>query len=291
MNPFDIPHDLLAELVRRALREDIGDGDRTVMTLIPAQAHAHARIITREAAVIAGAPVAAAVFAAVDPTLTVQVLVAEGDHVAANTPLLTLSGNARSILMGERVALNLMQRMCGIATHTAAFVAAVAGLPARILDTRKTTPGLRVLEKYAVRMGGGMNHRFGLYDAIMIKDNHLALLRGQGLSLSAIVQQAQDRTSPFVVVEVEVESVEQALEAADAGADIILLDNMPPDQMREAVGLLGGRVPLEASGGITLATIRAVAESGVDYISVGGLTHSVRSIDLSLELEAVQGIT
>lgn len=285
MNPFDIPHDLLDELVRRALREDIGDGDRTVMTLIPADAHAQAHIITREAAVIAGAPVAAAVFAAVDPTLTVQILVAEGGHVAANTPLLTLSGNARSILMGERVALNLMQRMCGIATYTAAFVAAVAGLPARILDTRKTTPGLRVLEKYAVRMGGGMNHRFGLYDAILIKDNHLALLQGQGLSLSAIVQQAQDRTSPFVVVEVEVESVEQALEAADAGADIILLDNMHPDQLREVVRLLGGRVPLEASGGITLATIRAVAESGVDYISVGGLTHSVRSIDLSLELE------
>ncbi len=285
MNPFDIPPDLLDELVRRALREDIGDGDRTVMTLIPAHAHAQARIITREAAVIAGAPVAAAVFAAVDPTLTVQSLVAEGGHVTANTALLTLSGNARSILMGERVALNLMQRMCGIATRTATFVAAVAGLPARILDTRKTTPGLRVLEKYAVRMGGGVNHRFGLYDAIMIKDNHLALLQAQGLSLRAIVQQAKARTSPFVVVEVEVESVEQALEAADAGADMILLDNMHPDQLREAVRLLGGRVPLEASGGITLETIRAVAESGVDYISVGGLTHSVRSIDLSLELE------
>lgn len=234
---------------------------------------------------IAGAPVAAAVFAAVDPTLTVQCLVAEGGHVTANTALLTLSGNARSILMGERVALNLMQRMCGIATRTATFVAAVAGLPARILDTRKTTPGLRVLEKYAVRMGGGVNHRFGLYDAIMIKDNHLALLQAQGLSLSAIVQQAKARTSPFIVVEVEVESVEQALEAADAGADMILLDNMPPQPAARGSAPTWWRVPLEASGGIILETIRAVAESGVDYISVGGLTHSVRSIDLSLELE------
>ncbi len=283
---MDLPLDVLDDLVRRALREDIGDGDRTSLALIPADAQAHARIITREPAVVAGAPVAAAVFAAIDPQLAVQAVVAEGSRVAAGATLLTLHGRARSILTGERVALNLMQRMCGIATHTARFVAALEGLPTRILDTRKTTPGLRVLEKYAVRMAGGMNHRFGLYDAVMIKDNHRALLHGQGLSLAAIVQQAKAQVGPLVVVEVEVESVEDALIAADAGADMILLDNMPPDQMRAAVQAIGGRVPLEASGGMTLETVRAAAESGVDYISVGGLTHSVRSIDLSMELEA-----
>jgi nicotinate-nucleotide pyrophosphorylase (carboxylating) len=193
-------------------------------------------------------------------------------------------GPARGLLTGERVALNLIQRMSGIATTTARYVAAVAGLPVRILDTRKTTPGLRLLEKYAVRMGGGVNHRFGLYDAVMLKDNHLALLAAQGIDLAAAVQQARAAVGPLVKIEVEVETPEQADMAAAAGADVILLDNMAPEMLRSAVEQVRGRALLEASGGITLATIRAVAATGVNYISVGALTHSAGALDIALDV-------
>jgi nicotinate-nucleotide pyrophosphorylase (carboxylating) len=226
----------------------------------------------------------AAVFAELDPTLKVELCAVDGDSVPAGTVVARLHGSARAILAGERVALNLLQRLCGIATLTARYVAAVGDLPARVLDTRKTTPGLRALEKYAVRAGGGTNHRFGLYDGIMLKDNHLALLEAQGIPLAEALRRARATVGPMVRVEVEVESVEDAVRAAEAGADLILLDNMAPEELRAAVAAVGGRAQLEASGGITLESIHAVAESGVDYISAGALTHSARALDISLEI-------
>ncbi|MBO9317816.1 MAG: carboxylating nicotinate-nucleotide diphosphorylase, partial [Chloroflexus sp.] len=194
-------------------------------------------------------------------------------------------GSARSILSGERVALNLLQRLSGIATMTAQYVAAVANTKAKILDTRKTTPGLRALEKYAVRVGGGYNHRFGLYDGVMLKDNHLAILAAQGIDLVSAIKQVRQHLGPIVQIEVEVESVDAAIAAAEAGADLILLDNMPLDQLRLAVQAIAGRAKTEASGGVTLQTVRAIAETGVDYISVGALTHSVRALDIGLDCE------
>jgi nicotinate-nucleotide pyrophosphorylase (carboxylating) len=285
-NSMDLSPESIREVVESALREDIGRGDLTTLAVIPAGAQATARIVMREAGVVAGLSVLAAVFTAVDPALTVTPLVAEGAAVAAGTAAAEIRGSARGILTGERVALNLIQRLSGIATLTARYVAAVGDLPARVLDTRKTTPGLRVLEKYAVRVGGGVNHRFGLYDAVMLKDNHLALLAGHGIAIGEAVRRAQAAVGPLVRVEVEADTVEQARQAAEAGADLILLDNMPPAMLREAVAAVGGRARLEASGGITLETLRAVAATGVDYISVGALTHSVRALDVSLEVIA-----
>lgn len=271
------------EIVVRALAEDIGTGDLSGLA-IPADVPAEARFVPRREGVAAGLPVVAAVFAAVDPELSFSAHVADGAQFTAGQTIATVRGPARSLLMGERVALNLLQRMCGIATLTARYVDAVSGTGARILDTRKTTPGLRVLEKYAVRMGGGVNHRFGLYDGVMLKDNHLAILAAQGIGLADAVARARAAVGPMVRVEVEVETVEQAGIAAAAGADLIMLDNMPPEQLREAVALIAGRALSEASGGITLATIRAVAASGVDYISVGALTHSAVALDIGLDM-------
>jgi nicotinate-nucleotide pyrophosphorylase (carboxylating) len=284
---MDLPREIIRDTVARALAEDIGQGDLTTLALIPAGVLAEARLIMREAGVAAGLPVLAAVFEAVDPSLDVSLRVADGDHVAAGAVLAVVRGSARSILSGERVALNFIQRLCGIATLTARYVAAVGDRPVRILDTRKTTPGLRALEKYAVRAGGGTNHRFGLYDAIMIKDNHVALLAAHGVDIGEAVRRAKAAVGPMVRVEVEADTVEQATLAADAGADLILLDNMAPDMLRAAVTATGGRAKLEASGGITLETIRAVAATGVDYISVGALTHSARALDISLEMTAI----
>jgi nicotinate-nucleotide pyrophosphorylase (carboxylating) len=280
---MNLPVDVIREVVGRALREDVGSGDVTTLAVIPAEAKAEAAFVMREAGVVAGLPVLVEVFAAVDPSLAVSLLVREGERVAAGAEVARVVGSARGILTGERVALNLLQRMSGIATLTARYVAAVAGLPVQVLDTRKTTPGLRALEKYAVRVGGGTNHRFGLYDAVMLKDNHLAVLAAQGIALGEAVRRTRAAVGPMVRIEVEVESVAAAREAAAAGADMILLDNMAPAMLREAVAAVGGRAKLEASGGITLETIRAVAESGVDYISVGALTHSVRALDIGLD--------
>jgi nicotinate-nucleotide pyrophosphorylase (carboxylating) len=270
-------------IVERALSEDIGTGDLSSLT-IPADVTAEAHVVPRSAGVAAGLPLLAAVFAAVDPALHVTLHHADGNAFRAGDVLATVRGPARSLLQGERVALNLLQRMCGIATLTARYVDAVSGTGTRILDTRKTTPGLRALEKYAVRMGGGVNHRFGLYDGVMLKDNHLAILAAQGIDLAAAVARARAAVGPMVRVEVEVESVAQAGIATTAGADLIMLDNMPPAQLRAAVELIAGRSLTEASGGITLATIRAVAESGVDYISVGALTHSAAALDIGLDM-------
>lgn len=281
---MDLSHEVIHAIVERALREDVGQGDLTTLAVIPAEAHASAHIVFKEGGVVAGLPVLAAVFTAVDSTLEMTLHAAEGAHIEAGTVVAHIAGHARGILTGERVALNFIQRLSGIATLTARYVAAVGDTPVRVLDTRKTTPELRALEKYAVRVGGGVNHRSGLYDAIMLKDNHLALLAAHGCGLGEAVQRARAAVGPMVHIEVEVESVEQARTAAEAGADMILLDNMPLDALREAVAVVGGRAILEASGGITLQTIHAVAQTGVDYISIGALTHSARALDISLDL-------
>lgn len=280
---MDIPLHLIDTIVSQALAEDIGNGDITTLAAIPANIATTAYIVTREAGVIAGLPLVEAVFRRLDPTVRVACHITDGTSVSAGTTVATLTGSARSILSGERVVLNLLQRLSGIATLTAQYVAAVAGTRAQIIDTRKTTPGLRVLEKYAVRMGGGRNHRFGLYDGVMLKDNHLAILAAHGVDLATAIARVRAQIGPMVRLEVEVECVADATVAAEAGADLILLDNMPLDQLRAAVEAVGGRAQTEASGGVTLQTVRAIAETGVDYISVGALTHSVRALDIGLD--------
>lgn len=281
---MDLSNDVIHTIVERALHEDVGQGDLTTLAVIPAEATARANIVFKEDGVVAGLPVLAAVFKVVDTTLDVAVCAEEGAHLGAGAVVARISGRARGILTGERVALNFIQRLSGIATLTARYVAAVGDTPVRVLDTRKTTPDLRALEKYAVRIGGGVNHRSGLYDAIMLKDNHLALLAAHGCGLGEAVRRARAEVGPMVRIEVEVESTADALTAAEAGADMILLDNMSFEAMREAVARVKGHAILEASGGITLETIHAVAETGVDYISVGALTHSAHALDISLDL-------
>lgn len=283
---MDLPAEEIRRIVRHALREDVGSGDKTTLAVIPADTQARAYGVVKEAGVVAGLPVLQAVFAQIDPSLTIVLQATDGEQVAAGSVVATIRGCARSILTGERVALNFLQRMSGIATLTARYVAAVGPLPVRLLDTRKTTPGLRLLEKYAVAMGGGVNHRFGLYDAVMLKDNHLALLAAQGVGIGEAVQRARAAVGPLVCIEVEADSVEQARAAAEAGADMVLLDNMHPDMLREAIAAIGGRATVEASGGITLETIQAVAETGISYISIGALTHSARALDIGLDVLA-----
>jgi len=256
------------------LAEDVGDGDLTSLAVIDEAATCEAELSLKEPGVVCGLETAAAVFEALGATL--EPLVGEGEAVEPG-PVARVSGPARAVLAGERLALNLVGRLSGVATSTRRYVNAVAGTGAEILDTRKTTPGLRALEKNAVRCGGGRNHRLGLYDGILIKDNHLRVAG----SLAGAVRRARGRGVP---VEVECDTLDQVEEALVAGADRILLDNMPPPMLGRAVELVGGRVELEASGGVTLETVRAIAETGVDFISVGALTHSARSLDVSLEV-------
>jgi nicotinate-nucleotide pyrophosphorylase (carboxylating) len=225
------------------------------------------------------------VFLKVNPLLKVEVLIKDGAEVKPGDIVATISGRVASILKAERVALNFLQRLSGIASQTAQFVAKTQGLKVNITDTRKTTPGLRLLEKYAVRVGGGQNHRFHLGDGILIKDNHLAALRALGMSFKDIIAKAKQNAPHGLKVEVEVNTIQEAMDAAEAGADIIMLDNMSPDEMRRVVSLVSGRVKIEASGGITLANVRAIAETGINLISVGALTHSPKALDISLELE------
>jgi nicotinate-nucleotide pyrophosphorylase (carboxylating) len=260
-----------------ALSEDVGTGDLTTLQVIPADATCTAQILVKEPGVVCGLHVAAEVFHQLDPDLHFEALAADGDSFDRRTAVARLAGRAAPVLTGERTALNFLGRLSGIATLTRRFVDAIEGTGAEILDTRKTTPGLRALEKHAVECGGGRNHRFGLYDAILIKDNHLAVAG----SIANAVERARDAGVP---VQIEVDTLDQLREALDAGADSILLDNMPPDTMREAVAITAGRAKLEASGGVTLDTIRAIAETGVDFISIGALTHSARSLDVSLEV-------
>jgi len=271
--------------IEMALREDSAGDDITTKTLLEPGLSAKANLLVKAKGVLAGMVVAEKVFHRLDPDMEVNTLVPDGRAVTPGTLVATLRGNAAAILSAERVALNYLQHLSGIATFTAAFVAQVRGLGARIVDTRKTVPGLREMEKYAVRMGGGRNHRMHLGDAVLIKDNHLALLRASGLDLAEIVRRAREQAPQGMEIEVEVTGLEEAKAAAGAGADTVLLDNMSPEAMREVVKALGGKALLEASGGINLDNVRAVAESGVDIISIGALTHSVRALDISLEME------
>lgn len=282
MRDFRPPLPLLYEpTVEAALREDLGRaGDQTTDAVVPADATAAARLVARRAGRVAGLPVACRAFTLLDPRVQVDLRVEEGEDVAAGTTLALISGPARPILSAERVALNLLGRLCGIATATREVVASVAGTHARVACTRKTTPGLRALEKYAVRVGGGANHRFGLDDAVLIKDNHVAVAGG----VTEAVRRARAAVGHLVEVEVEVTSLAQVEEALDAGADAVLLDNMTPVGMKEAVALVGGRAVTEASGGITPENAAAVAATGVDVISLGWLTHSAPALDVALDV-------
>lgn len=274
----------IEEIVTRALAEDLGQGDITTKALISDDQQGDAFIIAKEKGILAGIDVAEKVFHKVDPELKIDVLLEDGSSVKTGDVIARVEGKIASILKAERVVLNFLQRLSGIASQTKHYMEAVKGLPVRITDTRKTTPGLRILEKYAVRVGGGENHRMNLGDAILVKDNHILALRSLGLSLKDIVARAQRNNSTLLSVEVEVKTVQEAMEAADAEVDIIMLDNMNLEDMRTTVKIIHGRVLIEASGGITLDKVRAVAETGVDIISVGALTHSVKALDINLVL-------
>jgi nicotinate-nucleotide pyrophosphorylase (carboxylating) len=268
--------------VERALAEDLGSGDVTSNACLPASLEVEAEIEARAPLVVCGLEVAAACFAAVDARVEVSPLRRDGDLVTGVTPLARVAGSARSVFAGERIALNFLGRLCGVASLTRRFVEAAAGTGARILDTRKTLPGWRALDKYAVAVGGGTNHRFGLYDAVLIKDNHIAAAGG----VAAAVKAARASAAPHLAIQVEVESVAQAEEALGAGAQMLLLDNRTPAELRELVQRFGERASLEASGGVTLANVRAVAETGVHRISIGALTHSAPAADVALEVRA-----
>ena len=281
---FPLSQQQIDALVRAALDEDRAFEDVTTLSTVPADLTARASLVARAAGVIAGVPLAAAAFRLLDPRVTIDILVEDGERVEAGTVVLRVSGSPRSLLSAERVALNFLQRLSGTATLSARYVDAVRGTGARILDTRKTTPLLRALEKYAVRAGGGMNHRLDLADAVLIKDNHIAALGGD---TALAVRRAREFAPHGTRVEVECESVAQVSVALEAGADIVLLDNMPLDDVRACVALAAGRAIVEASGGVSLDTVRAIAETGVDWISVGALTHSAPALDLALDFEDI----
>lgn len=279
--PAELPAHLVAEAVALALAEDLGRaGDVTSQASLAPTAEARAEMIAREAGIAAGLDFVAEAFAQIEPELEVDLLVRDGDRIEPGTVLARVSGRARPILSAERVALNFLNHLSGIATLTQHFVEAVAGTGAKICDTRKTTPGLRAFEKYAVRCGGGVNHRFGLDDAILIKDNHIAVAGGVGAAISA----ARSFAGPLVSIEVEVDTLDQLGEALEAGANAVLLDNMAPQRLRKAVTLNKGRARLEASGGVTLDTVRAIAETGVDYISTSRITMAAVPLDVGLDI-------
>jgi len=276
----------LEQVVKSALAEDCVAADLTTEALIPVNLKGKASILVKRDGVLAGLNVAKEVFRQVDASLRFKALVKDGASVRKGLVVATIDGKVASILRAERTALNFLQHLSGVATETARYVEAVSGTKAVITDTRKTVPGLRTLEKYAVRMGGGQNHRMNLADGVLIKDNHQVALRSHGLGLKEVVKKARKHAPRAMRVEVEVESVKQAQAALSAGADIIMLDNMKLENMRKVVKLVKGKAQLEASGGITLDNVRSVAETGVDYISIGALTHSAKALDISLELES-----
>jgi nicotinate-nucleotide pyrophosphorylase (carboxylating) len=272
--------------VKAALAEDIGGGDVTTLATVPKSLTFKTVMRAREPLVVAGLDFAEAAFRRLSSSVKIEYLVHDGTHVARGDNLLRISGPARAILTAERVALNFVQHLSGIATLTAQFVAAVKGTRAQILDTRKTTPGWRRFEKYAVACGGGKNHRLGLFDMVLIKDNHLAALRNEKPNAVAAAIQLARKNYPKLKIEVEADTLEQVAQAADADADVILLDNMTSERMRSAVKTAKGRAKTEASGGVNLQTVLAIAKSGVDFISVGALTHSARAVDIGLDFEA-----
>ena len=271
----------LDRIIENALMEDIHTGDITTQAVVRGSRIMRAGLKAKEAMMLAGIDVAARVFHTLDPGITFTPHFSDGDLLNPGDMIAEIAGDASLLLQGERVALNLLQRMCGVATQTAQYVRAVAGTKARVVDTRKTTPGLRMLEKYAVRVGGGINHRTGLYDGILIKENHIAAAGG----ITAAVNRARNYIPHTLKIEVETETLAEVREALAAGADIIMLDNMDVPTMREAVAIIGGKALAEASGGVNLTTVRAIAETGVDIISVGALTHSVRAMDISMLME------
>jgi len=271
--------------VRAALAEDLGRGDATTLATVPANARSRACMNAREPLTVAGLQFAELAFRELSPKIKIQKLARDGQKVAAGKTVLKISGSSRAILSAERVALNFVQRLSGVATATAQFADLVRGTNAKILDTRKTTPGWRRFEKYAVATGGGKNHRIGLFDMVLIKDNHLVALRKEKPNAIAAAVARARKKFPKLKVEVEADTLAQVAQAADAGADIILLDNMPPAQLRAAVKIVRGRAQTEASGGVNLKTVRAIATTGVDFISVGGITHSARAVDIGLDFE------
>lgn len=278
---FSIKENILIDkIVEQVLLEDIGTGDITSDSIVPYDLKAKGIIKTSEEGVVAGLDIAHLIFKKLDPEIIFQEKIKDGVKVARGKVLAEISGSARTILKGERVALNFLQRMSGIATITSKFCQEVKDFPVRIVDTRKTTPGLRVLEKYAVLIGGGYNHRFGLYDAVLIKDNHIAVAGG----IKSAVNSVRKQISHTVKIEVEVENLSQLQEALEMKVDIVMLDNMELETMKEAVKIVKGKALIEASGGITLKKVREIAQTGVDLISVGALTHSVKSLDISMEI-------
>jgi nicotinate-nucleotide pyrophosphorylase (carboxylating) len=279
---FPLNHDALNSWVQSALNEDGALNDLTTIATVVSERRARAKLVARDAGVVCGVPLALEAFRIMDPKVAIRVDVEDGTPVERGAPVLFLSGHARGLLSAERVALNFMQHLSGIASLTARYVAAVRGTKARILDTRKTLPGWRPLEKYAVLSGGGKNHRSDLSTGILIKDNHLAAVDG---NIDLAVRRSREIAPPGMKVEVECETVEQVADALAAGADIIMLDNMPPDLMRECVAIINGRAITEASGGINLSNVRAIAETGVDWISIGALTHSAPALNLALDFD------
>ena len=273
--------DAVRKIIRRALEEDIRSGDVTTANALTGGETGKATALAKEDLVVAGLDVFREVFRLRDAGLVFRTALKDGDRAARGTVLAVVQGSLASILTAERVALNLFQRMCGVATLTRQFADAVAGTKAVILDTRKTVPGLRILDKYGVRVGGGRNHRFGLYDGVLIKDNHIEAAGG----IAKAVRRVRENAPLLVRIEVEVQTLAEVREALAAGADVIMLDNMPVDAVRKAVSLIGGRALVEASGNVTLATVRGIASTGVDFISSGSLTHSVRAADISLKVK------
>ena len=273
------------QVIDSALTEDQAFNDPTTQALIPPEIVGTGMIRAKAEGVLAGVEVAEAVFRRVDPSLDTRVLTPDGSPLSPGVDIARIQGSAASILKAERLALNFLQRMSGIASETRLYVREVSGSKTRIVDTRKTVPGLRYLDKYSVRMGGGYNHRLNLADGILIKDNHIQALRSQEIGLNDVIQLALSKASHTIKVEVEVESLDQVQEALEAGAHIIMLDNMSVEQMGQAMAIIGDRAVVEASGGITMDTVKAVAQTGVDLISIGGLTHSATALDISLDLE------
>jgi nicotinate-nucleotide pyrophosphorylase (carboxylating) len=279
LNPLE-----LRKMIERCLCEDLGTGDITTNSIVHADTFSHGYIMAKENGFVAGLPLAEMIFQTLDPAVEFRALVPEGSKIVRGMVLAEVAGNARAILTCERLALNFLQHLSGIATRTARLVELAAAGKARIVDTRKTTPGLRMVEKYAVRVGGGHNHRFGLFDAVLIKDNHIKMAGGIGAAIEA----ARQGCPHTARIEVEVEDFAGVNEALAAGADVIMLDNMSPAEMREAVNIIAGRALVEASGGVTEENVRAVAEAGVDLISAGALTHSVKALDISMDLKVIK---
>ena len=285
MDKLQLSEEQVSRIIDLALAEDTGGGDITSRILLPADLAGRAAIVAKEEGILAGGDVARLVFVRVEPSLEVELLIPDGEELKAGGRVATIGGNVAGILKAERVALNFLSRLSGVASETARYIARVKGFATIITDTRKTAPGMRLLDKYAVRIGGGQNHRLHLGDGVLIKDTHITALRALGMSLTDIIARAKKNVPGDLKIEIEVNAIAEAIEAANAGADIVLLDNMSSDQIKQVVELMPAKVKAEASGGITLDNVRTMALDGVDTISVGTITHSAKALDFSLELE------